>query len=149
MSVTTVTKKEEMNAMGTEGNETRHTLARSHAREEALLAGLLAGKSITDAAKDAGVSRRTAYRMRDRESFQAKYRAAKNELLGAAIAALHLHSLSFIQTLATIAGDSKVRGYERVQASREGLAALFKGVELFDFEERLRKLEQIAGGGEK
>ena len=95
------------------------------------------------------MSRRTAYRMRDRESFQAKYRAAKNELLGAAIAALHLHSLSFIQTLATIAGDSKVRGYERVQASREGLAALFKGVELFDFEERLRKLEQIAGGGEK
>jgi hypothetical protein len=130
-------------------SETRHALARSHACEEVLLGSLLAGKSITDAAKDAGVSRRTAYRMRDRESFQAKYRAAKNELLGAAIAALHLHSLSFIQTLATIAGDSKVRGYERVQASREGLAALFKGVELFDFEERLRKLEQIAGGGEK
>jgi len=71
-------------------NETetaRHTLARSHAREEALLAGLLAGKSVTDAAADAGVSRRTAYRMRDRDSFQAKYREGKNELLGGAIAA--------------------------------------------------------------
>lgn len=127
----------------------RHSLARSRACEEALVASLLAGKSVTDAAVDAGVSRRTAYRMRDRESFQAKYRAAKNELLAGAIAALHSHSLSFIETLAAIAGDSKVRGYERVQASREGLAALFKGVEIFDFEERLRALEQVAAGGGK
>lgn len=127
-------------------SSTCHTLARSRARETAFLASLLTGKSVTVAAEDAGVSRRTGYRIYARESFQAKYRAAKDELLGAAVASLHTHSLSFIETLAGIAADTKLRGSERVQASREGLAALFKGVEIFDFEDRLRKLEAIAGG---
>ena len=148
-SVTPVTPVTQRVNGGTDMNETetaRHTLARSHAREEALLAGLLAGKSVTDAAADAGVSRRTAYRMRDRDSFQAKYREAKNELLGGAIAALHNHALNLIETLAAIASDQKARGSDRVLAGRHGLDLLLRGVETLDFEERLRRLEQVAAG---
>jgi hypothetical protein len=127
---------------------TRHAVTHAtRARDELLIGALLAGNTFANAAKAAGISRRTAYRMRQSEEFQAKYRAAKDELLGAAVAALHGRALAFIETLGAIAADTKMRGSERVQASREGLAALFKGVELFDFEERLRKLEAVANGG--
>jgi hypothetical protein len=123
-----------------------HSGTSTRAREALLLAALLAGKTIPEAATDIGASVRTCYRIRARESFQARYRAAKDELLSAAVAALHTHSLNFIETLASIAADGKLRGSERVQASREGLAALFKGVEIFEIEQRLQKLEGIAGG---
>ena len=132
-----------MMPMAQDGTATR---ARGN-RESRLLAALLAGRSVAEAATDAGCSRRTAYRIVGGETFQATYRAAKSELLSASIAALYNHSRSFIETLAAIAGDTKLRGSERVQASREGLSALFKGVELFDFEERLRRLEQVAASG--
>ena len=126
-----------------------HNGTSTRAREALLLAALLAGKTIPEAAADIGASVRTCYRIRARESFQARYRAAKDELLAAAVAALHTHSLSFISTLASIAADTKLRGSERVQASREGIAALYRGIELFDVENRLRKLEQIADGGRR
>jgi hypothetical protein len=52
--------------------------------------------------------------------------------------------MSFISTLRAIADDPKARGSERVQASREGLAALYRGVEIFDISDRLAKLEALA-----
>ncbi|MGA3240356.1 MAG: hypothetical protein ABSG03_29105 [Bryobacteraceae bacterium] len=118
----------------------RRTLALS-ARAQALMVALLSGKSVADAAKEAGISRRTADRLKSSEAFERAYSATKAELLGGAVAALHSHSLRFVSTLATVAGDTAARPGERVQASREGLSALFKGVELFDVIRRLEKLE--------
>lgn len=124
-----------------------HADTPTRAREERFLVELLQGKSIPDAAAAVGVSRRTGYRIAARESFQAKYRAAKAELLTAATAALHSHSLSFIQTLAEVAKDTKLPGSYRVAASREGLSAMFRAVEVLDLAERIAKLEAVAGRG--
>jgi hypothetical protein len=105
------------------------------------MVALLSGKTVMEAAKLAGISRRTAYRMKESEEFQRKYSAAKAELLGGAVAALHSHALKFVEALEKVATDTAARPGERVQAGREGLSALFKGVELFDLENRIRKLE--------
>ena len=60
-----------------------HTVTQAtRAKDEVLIGALLAGNTFAEAAKAAGVTRRTAYRMRQDEGFQAKYRAAKEELLG-------------------------------------------------------------------
>jgi hypothetical protein len=126
-----------------------HALAPSHAREAALIASLLAGKSVADSAAVIGVSKRTVYRMKDRESFQRAYSQAKAELLDGAIAKLHSHASDFISTLHSLATDPKAQSSARVQASREGLSALFKGIEIFDISDRLLKLEQLAGEGTK
>jgi len=126
----------------------RHAVTPLRARETAMLAGLLAGKSTSEAAKDAGMSRRTGYRVLERESFQLAYRRAKSELLSAATSALHSHAKNFIETLAGIATDKTLPGSYRVAAAREGLAAMFRAVEAFDVEQRLSALEAAANEGE-
>jgi hypothetical protein len=126
-----------------------HALSPSHAREAALIAELLAGKTVKAAAEAIHVSTRTVYRMKDRESFQRAYSQAKGELLDGAIAKLHSHASDFISTLHTLAIDPKAQPSARVQASREGLTALFKGIEIFDIADRLLKLERIAGEVQK
>ena len=123
-----------------------HALSPS-AREAALIVELLAGKSVADAAAAIHVSKRTVFRMKARESFQHAYTQAKGELLDGAIAKLHSHASDFISTLHTLATDPKAQPSARVQASREGLTALFKGIEIFDIADRLSKLERIAGEG--
>ncbi len=127
----------------------RLAMTRSSAREECLIAGLLSGMTITAAATAAGISRKTAWRLRRSESFQAKYRAAKDELLSSAVARLHQEAQSFIDTLSKISSDPNAQPSARVQAAREGLAALYKGVEVFDIMDRVLKLEEIAGGSKK
>jgi hypothetical protein len=123
----------------------RPRTARSRAREATMIVEILSGKSVADAATAAGCSRRTGYRVVASESFQRAYRAAKAELLSGAVASLHRHAMTFIETLHTIATDPKAQASARVQASREGISGLFKAVEVFDIAERLAKLEAIAG----
>jgi AraC-like DNA-binding protein len=129
-------------AVAQDGTSTR---ARGN-RESRLLVALLAGKTVAEAATDAGCSKRTAYRIVADETFQTAYRGAKAELLTAATAALHTHSLSFIETLAEVAKDTKLPGSYRVAASREGLTAMFKAVEILDLAERITALERVAKG---
>ena len=57
----------------------RNVMTRSSAREEALIAALLAGRTVTAAARDVGISRKTAWRLRQSESFQARYKSAKDD----------------------------------------------------------------------
>jgi hypothetical protein len=124
---------------------TRHSLAPSRARETALIAALLAGETVQSAAAAIGVSKRTAYRMRDRASFQRAYSAAKSELLTGAIAALHAAGLDFVTTLRSLATDPKAQSNARVQAADRGLVALFRAHEIYELESRLSRLEEIAG----
>ena len=83
--------------------------------------------------------------MRQSEEFQAKLRQAKEDLLGGAVAALHSNAMLFVTTLAGVCQDPKARGSEKAQAADRGLNTLFRGVEIFEFEQRLRKLEAVAG----
>ena len=127
----------------------RNVMTRSSAREEALIAALLAGRTVTAAAREVGISRKTAWRLRQSESFQARYKSAKDDLLSSAVARLHREAQGFIDTLTTISSDPKAQPSARVQAAREGITALYKGVELFDLTDRIAKLEEAATRGEE
>lgn len=124
----------------------RQGVAPLSARESILLSALLQGFSTAEAAKVAHVSERTAFRWKASEHFQAALSTAKSELLDSAITCLHSHAVAFASTLRKVADDEKCRGHERVSASREGLSLLFRGLELFSMEARIRKLEQQSAG---
>ena len=131
--------------MKAENGTPRHALTRS-TRADKLLVELLAGHPVGDAAKRAGIPRRTAVRIRKDADFQARYRAARSELLDGAISRMHSGASAAVATLAEIAADSRARRHDRVSAARELLAALYRGVETVDFSTRLAALEGIAGG---
>jgi hypothetical protein len=107
---------------------------------------LLAGRTLAEIRAAVPVSRATLWRIRTRPEFEAAFRKARDELLDRVVDKLRNDALDFETTLHTLATDQKARGSDRVAASREGLTALFRGIEIFDFEDRLRKLEAIAGG---
>jgi hypothetical protein len=121
----------------------------TRAKAPMLIGALLAGRTVQEAAKVAGISRRTAYVLRQDEEFQNQYRAAKNELLGAAVSALHSCAIIFVETLKNVCLDEKSRGSEKATAADRGLNTLLRAVEIFDVEERLQKLEKLAGEGQK
>jgi hypothetical protein len=118
-------------------------------RTERLLSYLLAGKNLREICELERISRGTVWRIRTSPDFERRFAEAKSEMLGAAIAQLHSSATQFVSTLAAVAGDAAARPGERVQASREGLAALYRGVELFDVIRRLEKLEAVAEEGQK
>jgi hypothetical protein len=118
--------------------------AREDSKQELFLTALLTGKGMTEACEAAGICRSTGWRWRQDEAFQARYRRAKNELLDGAVAALHSHSLAFVQALADVSSNPQSKDAARATAADRGLCALFRAHELFDVEERLRKLEALA-----
>ena len=125
------------------GEAARRTVKRGSAREDQLLAGLLAGFGAEEAAKQAGISRVTAYRIRQTEEFQTRLRNARSALLERTVTSLHSAGADAVRTLLTIANNKEARGSDRVQAAHRILDMLYKGVETFDHAERLLKLERI------
>ena len=131
-------------------NETaRHSVERTRAREEAVLALLLAGRAVKDICEQVPISRSGLWRLRTTEEFQSRFAEARRQALANAVNALHSGAIVFVQTLRSVCEDPKARGSEKATAARSGLDSLFKAAELLDIEERLRKLEAAAGGVEK
>ncbi len=135
--------------MKSESAAARHAVTHATRAKDGLLIGaLLAGRTFDEAARAAGVSRRTAYRMRQDPEFQRAYQAAKDELLGAAVASLHSNAQLFISTLAAVCADPKSRGSEKATAADRGLAQLLRSVEVLNLSERIAKLEQAVSEGQ-
>jgi len=129
------------------GAETeRHTLLQSCAREGRILSLLLAGRTLTEICAAIPISRSALWRVRSKRQFEAAFKAARAELLAGVIDKLRSDASDFADVLHTLATDQKARGSDRVLAARHGLDLLLRGVETLDFEERLRRLEQVAAG---
>lgn len=124
----------------------RHTMELTRAREERVIAFLLAGRGLQEICEQVPISRSALWRLRKRKEFQARFTEARAQALDSAVNALHDGAVVFVQTLREICQDSRARGSERATAARSGLDSLFKATEMFNVEERLRKLEQIAAG---
>jgi hypothetical protein len=126
------------------------TLQRPRAREgrEArILSLLLAGRNLAEICAAVPVSRATLWRIRTRPEFEVAFRAARFELLSGVLHKLQNDASDHADVLHALATNEKARGSDRVQAARNGLDLMFRGVELFDFEQRLQRLERVAGGG--
>jgi hypothetical protein len=122
----------------------RRTVKRGTTRADAFLAGLLAGRGISEACEAAGISRSTGLRLRKGEEFQKRFREARTELLTDTLTKLHRDASDFEATLHSISVDTGARGSDRVLAARHGLDLLFRGLETVDFAERIGRLEQVA-----
>jgi hypothetical protein len=60
------------------------------------------------------------------------------------VGSLHDSAVVFVETLRAVCIDPKSRDSARATAARSGLDSLFKAVEIFDFADRLAKLEALA-----
>ena len=127
----------------------RHSTERARAREERVIALLLAGRALQEICEEVPISRSELWRLRKRKEFQTRFTEGRRQALDSAVNALHDSAVVFVETLRQVCQDSRSRGSERATAARSGLDSLFRAAELFNIEERLRKLEQIAGGAEK
>jgi hypothetical protein len=121
------------------------TLKPVRAREAQVLTLLLAGRTLAEICEQAHISRTSLWRLRAREDFQRTFDDARKQAFERAVNALHDGAVSFVETLRAVCSDPKSRSGERATAARSGLDSLFRAVELFDLEQRLQKLEQIAG----
>lgn len=131
-------------------NETApHSVARTRAREEAVIAGLLAGRAVKEICEQVPISRSSLWRLRRCEKFQERLKAARQHAFESAVNSLHDSATIFVKTLRDVCTDPKSRDSARATAARSGLDSLFRASELFSIEERLRRLEEIAGGGKK
>jgi len=123
-----------------------HTMELTRAREERVIAFLLAGRGLQEICEQVPISRSALWRLRRREEFQARFTEARAQALDSAVNALHDSAVVFVRTLVDVCQDTKARGSEKATAARSGLDSLFRAAELFDVEARLRKLEQVAAG---
>jgi len=119
------------------------------AREDLVIALLLAGKSVGQISKQTLISRTTLWRLRKSSEFQARFREARQQAFEGAVNALHDSALVFVRTLREVCRDPKARDSAKATAARSGLDSLWNAAKLFDFDERLRKLEEQSSGGQK
>jgi DNA-binding MurR/RpiR family transcriptional regulator len=109
-------------------------------RHEAVIVALLANPKITDAAKAAGVSESTVWRLMQNEVFQKRYREAQSEALTTALGSIQGAATEAVATLREIATSGK-NETARTQAAKAVLDYTFKVRELFDLEDRVKRLE--------
>jgi DNA-binding MurR/RpiR family transcriptional regulator len=109
-------------------------------RHEGVIVALIAHPKITDAAKAAGVSESTVWRLMQRPEFQQRYKQAQDEALNSALGSIQGAATEAVATLREIASSGKVEA-ARVQASKTILDFTFKVRQQFELEERLKLLE--------
>ena len=92
--------------------------SRKNISDEKIIAALLSGGTIKAAAAAAGVSERTIYDRMNSGEFQALYKAAKADLIRAAVFSLNGKVQAAIDTTAAIMEDENNNAAVRLQAAQ-------------------------------
>jgi hypothetical protein len=111
-------------------------------REAAAIAALLSESTLDTAARAAGISPATLFRWLADPVFDAKYREARRDAYGQAIARLQQASSAAVDALVMIAGDLDAPAAARVSAASRILEHSAKAIELEDVARRLTELER-------
>lgn len=109
-------------------------------KQEQLLMAMLSEPSFEEAVRKAGIARTTAFRYKKDPIFMDEFRKLKKEMIETTTAKLQLASNTAVQSLFEVSQSSK-SDLARVQASKTILEFAYKGYELEDLAERLRRLE--------
>jgi hypothetical protein len=123
----------------------RHTISLARARGEKLITAMLSCRTLDEAAKQAGISRKTLYSVRQDAQFMARYQRALDEMLESAVNQLRSNAVHATEVLRKIAADENQHGNARVRASEVTLTTLLKATELQDILRRLEALEKAVG----
>jgi hypothetical protein len=127
------------------GETKRNAANDSHARGERLIAAMLSCRTMAQACEAAGMSLPTAWRLRQTEEFQQRFKQAKDSAFECAVNGLHDCAVVFVQALRAVCEDPTARGSEKATAARSGLDVLIRSREMLDLSERIAALEKIAG----
>jgi hypothetical protein len=109
-------------------------------RHEATVAALLTEPTLAAAANRAGISEATLARWLKRPEFQAAFRAARRQVVEAAIGTLQTASSEAVATLRRNLGASAES--VQIRAAAVILEHATKAIELMDLVERVERLEQ-------
>ncbi len=112
-------------------------------KQEAALLALLDNGTIEAAYKAAGISKATMWRFMQDANFQARYRAARRQLVETAIGQLQKHATTAARVLVNIAVDQHAPASSRVAAAKTILEQSVSAIELMDLQERIERLEAL------
>jgi hypothetical protein len=119
------------------------------AKQESALLALLACGEIKQAAKTSKVGEVTLHRWLQLPEFQSQYRAARRQLVEAALSRIQSDGTKAAKVLLEIAENKKAPASARVSAAKTILEQGIKGVEQLDTLERIEALEQLMKGKSK
>lgn len=111
--------------------------------EPALIAALAAGRSMPQAAREAGCSERTVARRLADPGFRAKVNEARGQALASALGRLASSGVAAAEALTGLLADENAGVRLRAAVATLELAAKMR--ESVELEERLARLEQILG----
>lgn len=114
-------------------------------KQEQLLMAMLSEPSFEEAVRKAGIARTTAFRYKKDPIFMDEFRKLKKEMIETTTAKLQLASNTAVESLFEVSQSSK-SDLARVQASKTILEFAYKGYELEDISERIRRLEDATDG---
>ncbi len=112
------------------------------AKQEAALVALLAHGTIEAAYVAAGVSKATMWRFLQLPEFQTRYKAARRELVDAALARLQRDATVAARVLCEIAEDRTAPASARVTAAKTILDQSIGAIERDEILERIERLEE-------
>lgn len=113
-------------------------------QEELVISAILAGKKQEEAARAAGISRRTVVRWLSNTEFRAKLEAARAEAFRNALNTLQANAGQAVEALLKNLKTGNLP--ERRQAAAQLLSFAFKGHESTELLERLERIEKIIEG---
>jgi len=110
-------------------------------KAERVLTALLHHGVVRAAAKDAGVSEATVFRYLQDAEFQRRYRAARADVVDAAVALMQRLSVNSVAVLASIMEDKEAPASSRIAAAKTILEQSIGSFELMDLRARVEQLE--------
>ncbi len=119
------------------------------AKQEAALLSLITNGTIEAAYGAAGVSKATMWRFMQLPEFQARYRAARRQLVETAIAQLQSDCTIAARALREVTEDKEAPASSRVAAAKAILDQSISAIELMDLQERVERLETMLSEQEK
>ena len=112
-------------------------------KAEKVLVALLHHGAVRAAAKESGVSEATVFRYLQDAEFQRRYRAARADVVDAAVALMQRLCSNAVTTLDTVMHDTDAPASARVSAARTILEQSMSGVELTQLRQEVEEIKQM------
>lgn len=112
-------------------------------KQEQAVISLLTCSTIGEAAKNTGISEVTLWRWLQLPGFTERYREARRQAVGQAVAMLQQATGEAVETLREVMHDKASRDSSRVAAAKSVLELAIKAVEIEDLQAKVEELEQI------
>ena len=112
-------------------------------KQEAALVALLGAPTIKEACEACKLSEATLWRFLQSPTFQARYRAARRQLVETAIAQLQSDCRTAARVLREVAEDREAPASSRVAAAKTIIEQSVSAIQLTDLQERLEQVERM------